>query len=619
MPETKSGVIRFLAREQIEGRVYRGKGGGYEYPLSTLPDETQRELEKRRIQAFMGDDVDSASYGEAQKLKLTPEELTCLEVAKKLRCHRLVTGCIPYMKPTRSEMKAALAAEYGVASMTIHRWVQEVETWMLRKKTPSIVMGDEDIQMPTARGFDQDALKYGIQVYANNIKAGKLAAYQKMTAKAQENSWRVADYSNFTRAVNKLPDALWDYIRKGKVGFELKHMPKVTRAWLQVPAYSVLCGDQNVLDYLVVDEISGEILTMNLYLWMDCTSRAWVGMWPAFGPYNSHTVGYSLREALRLGIPDSIFTDWGKPEISKQGKLMRDRLALHCGVGDWDDFGRQYGVIGDELIAHRKAPAGVPWAKPIENQMNVLKRDLLDLEVPGFQQRLAGEWENDQRQAELAKLKARGELLTCQQMLEVLLKVLKNHNESTCKLKENGAVIIPGEVLSGSLRQQTGRPVLDEWALDFLCLPSVQRCVRQSMIEMTVSGGKRVYWAPELAKINVRDRVTVHYDPFDALRPAVVTLGGQLVCSADPRPAINPVTREGVGEAMKLRGEQMKWWGRQVREIQGKAHGVVQIGQQSKVAKAALEAETNRKLIKSAEKRGDEKIIELAERKRKGL
>lgn len=618
MPGTKSGVIRYIAREQIEGQAYKGQGGGYEYPLANLPDATQRALEKRRIEALIGEDVATATYSETQKLKLTPAELDDPEVAKKLRCHRLVMGCIPWAKPTRTEMKAELAQEYGVAPLTIHRWIQEVDTWATRKKTPSIVMGDEDIVMPTARGFDADALKFGIQIYANNLKAGKKAAYQKLEAKAQETGWKIADYTNFTRAVNKLPDALWDYIRKGKVGFELKHMPKVTRAWLQVPAYAVVCGDQNVLDYLVIDESTGEVLTMNLYLWMDCTSRAWTGMWPAFGNYNSYTVGASLREALRLGLPDSIFTDWGKPEISKNGKAIRDRLAIHCGVGGWDDFGRQYGSIGDELIEHRKAPAGVPWAKPIENQMNILKRALLDRDVPGFRQRLHGEWENDQRQADIARTIKKGGLLTTQQMLEVLLDVYKAHNENTCRVKENGALIVPGQVLAGGLAQQR-RTVLDEVALDLICLPAVERHVRQSMIEITVRGDKRIYWAPEFAKVNTKERVTVHYDPFDPQRPATVTLQGHFLCIAERHENINPVTRDGLADKLKLQAEQMKWWGAQVRQIQGKAAGVVRIGEASQAAQAAKRAEANRDIIKSASKRGDDKIIELAQRRRQGL
>jgi hypothetical protein len=41
MPLTKSGVIRFLNKEAIEGRDFKGKGGGKEYPLSALPEATR--------------------------------------------------------------------------------------------------------------------------------------------------------------------------------------------------------------------------------------------------------------------------------------------------------------------------------------------------------------------------------------------------------------------------------------------------------------------------------------------------------------------------------------------------------------------------------------------------
>jgi hypothetical protein len=264
-------------------------------------------------------------------------------------------------------------------------------------------MLDTVIPVPRSRAFNPDAAARGIQIYVANPRRGMKAAYNDLDQEAQAAGWRIGEYSTYTRLLGKVDPGVLEYQKKGQTGFELGIVPKILRAWLSVPVYSVLCGDQNIPDYEVVDPATGEVYTPELYLWMDCTSRAWVGLWPAWGHYNRYTVGYSLREACRLGNPEEIFTDWGKPELSRHVATIRTGLDGLIACGDWSDYAIHHADADAFEVEHRKTTrVGIPWQKPIENQMNCLKRGLLDLDLPGFRQRQPGAWENDTAMARLA-------------------------------------------------------------------------------------------------------------------------------------------------------------------------------------------------------------------------
>ena len=509
------------------------------------------------------------------------------------------------------EAIADQARRHGVSEATIRRWCDDVEGWRVRARQPSITITDTAIPVPSSRSFERTAAERGIALYAANMRQGKLAAYRALQAEATESGWRIGDYTSYTRLLGKVSPRIWEAIAKGDIGFELAVAPKIIRAWLSTPAYSVLCGDQNILDYQVVDEATGEIYTPELYLWMDCTSRAWTGLWPAWGHYSRYTVGYSLREACRIATPEEIFTDWGKPELSKYMGQLVHGLRGHTGVGDWDDYRARFGALdGDDGVTHRKTTrVGIPWQKPIENQMNVLKRAFLNEHTPGFRQRLPGAWENDQAQETLKRQRERGELLTTEQYLEKLRDIADAHNREQCSVRESDRPIIPAEVLARGI-EEAGRHAFDDLTLDQIFLPRFKRAPYQSTVRVKVAPGDlRHYYAPELSMLARGERVQVSVDPFDPERPAVITtLGGDYMALAEPWHVQQPGDREGLAHKIKRQMQLMRWWREQVKRLRGDVRATPRIGAATKVAKSAAAAE-QAKPDRGASKRADDALI----------
>lgn len=593
-----------------------------------VSEPTQEEPQPRPTPGPIPGLDELQQWASARALRLTLKDLASPSVQARIAVARAVECAAWGLK---EETITALAAQHGRSPMTIRRWVEDVAGWRVQSRVPQIQMLDTSIDLPASKSFDQAAVADGIRIYAGNLKRGMKAAYSDLCANARKEGWSIGEYSSFTRLLGKVPPRIWEYIRKGETGFELGAAPKIIRAWLSVPAYSVLCGDQNVTDYEVsrasardlglnidvVDSVTGEIHSPELYLWMDCTSRAWTGLWPAWGHYNKYTVGYSLREACRIATPGEIYTDWGKPERSSHtGKIVQG-LDGHVGCGDWGDYAARYAEVDgvDAEISHRlTARVGIPWAKPIENQMNIIKRGLLDRDVPGFRQRQHGEWENDTAQARLKRERNGGKLLTDEAFLEVLRDVAEFHNTQPCSIKETGGQIIPAEVLARGLRSQS-RTVYDDLTLDLLFLPRVTRVPEQSIVRVMVAPGDlRRYQAHELSHFRRGERVQVSFDPFDPERPAVLTsINGDYIGLAEPWDLQQPGDDQGLSDKIKRQRELMKWWKTQVTRIRGTLGdlpAVPRIAASTQIAKRAAES-SQAKPDKGASKRADAKLIEM--------
>lgn len=554
---------------------------------------------------------DLQAWAAQRALRLSLKDLQSDAVRAKLGAAVAVEGAA---WGEREATISRLATQHGVAPVTIRRWVMEVDGWRVKARTPQVQMLETAIDLPASRSFDPEAVRRGIEIYAGSLRSGRLAAYRALQAEAGERGWRLGDYSSFTRLMGRVPERFWEYIRKGETGFELGVTPKIIRAWLSVPAYSVLCGDQNIPDYQVYEPSTGEIYTPQLYLWMDCTSRYWAGLWPAWGNYSKYTVGYALREACRIATPEEIFTDWGKPELSHYtGQILEGlRGTGIVNSGDWNDYRGRF-AARDELedgIRHRVTTrVGIPWQKPIEPQMAVLKREYLNRFTPGFRQRLPGAWENDQRQAELKRARERGLLLSTEEFLTLTRDIVADHNAKAFRPKETSIPIVPVQVLADGLR---ARPlaVFDDLTLDLIFLPRVSRTPHQSTVRVQVGPGDlRQFHTPELSRVPRGKRVQVSFDPFDPSKDALITGPEGDTYTAEPWTVQQPGDRAGLSHKIARQIELMAWWKEQIKALRGPVSSVPRIAPVTRIARKLAEA-LAAKPDAGAAKRADLALIE---------
>jgi len=595
MPGTKMNVIRKAKKEKWLFREVKAKGGPggkkREYHISSLPEETRIALLKMAASIQTPDDAAMQEFIEKEKIKLTPEELQDETILAKINCARLVKAC-PF--GDKEKLIGELAKKYKKSRIQIRRWIEDVDKLKIRT-VHKITVGKEQINTPEARSFSPEALALGISAYAHDMKAGIKPAYNKIIEYAQQRGEPTGDYSTFTRIIKKIPQSIWLRIRSGQTGFELNGLPKIIREWTAIPVQTVLCGDQKIFDYVIYDPETDDLILPEGYIWMDCSSRMINGVWIEFGHYNQFTVSQSLREALRYGIPEEIYTDWGKAEGAKHITDVRQRLSGFCTT---DDFVGMYDKYGNLIYPdHRKAQPGKPWVKPIENIMNIIEQKLVARNLPGYRKRDKNTWINKEQQDLLKKQASQGVLLTVEQFVSTVFEVIDEHNREEKSLKE-GKDIVPIDFFIENF-MKAPRTVFDDRTLDFLCLPRFVRKPHQARVRVTVRGEERGYYSPVLSAR--KEPVTIYVDPYDKEAPAILTEpeDGSFLDIAEAWNVQNPYDTEGLARKRARQQELMKWVNEQARRIKSgfdlykspeiKEKTPIKVSQATQIAKKAEE------------------------------
>jgi hypothetical protein len=588
-------------------------GGGLSTPNVGIDRYCRLNEEKKAKKMLSPFLTNKTAITRSKRVRLEPSEIGDETVVVKLDCARRVKAA-PHGDKKR--VVRMLAAKYGRSPGTIRRWAKAGKTLRVRRP-PAVVLAEEKVRLPAARKFHPTALAWGLAFYAENLRAGKKAAYVAMCVESTKHSdWRVGDYTNFVRLTKKIPDAIWDRIKKGAIGFELHHIPKIAWDWLQVPVQTVLCGDQHIFDYVVYDPAIDEVFTPECYLWMDCTSRHWPGLWPEMGHYNKFTVGYALREACRYGLPDEVYTDWGKPEISGYTAQVVSRLSGMVKTGSWADFQMRYGVKATQ------AQAGKPWQKPIENQMNIFEKMLADCHLAGYRKRDTDAWINKTRQQAVRRAVQTGKLVDIETFLQTIFQIQEDHAYTMTRVQERPSPIVPAKVYFSGLKRQN-RTVLDDVTLDYLFLPMFERKPDQCVVKMALRRGeRRAYYSPALS--GVKDKVFVSVDPYDAAAPAVITdAAGKYVDLAEPWRPQSFYDKAGMAQKRARQAELLKWWQKQVANLRGgfgliknrkKKAAVIELRPDAAAAHAAKKGKTQKDALHGSAKKAGASLLNLYNR-----
>ena len=454
---------------------------------------------------------------------------------------------------------ARVAAEEGVSVPTIYRWIAERRRGKVasdRAPIPvavSLSSGPLEVSV-RSRAFAPQALGWGFSLLARRPEMGVKQAYLETAAKAEEEGWEIGSLASFYRKWSEVPDAVRAALGSGRRAVGLMVEPPILRDLSRLKVYEVLVGDQHIFDYTVLDD-EGEAIRPQMFAWADMRSRYFSGVWPVMGSYDRWAVGLALREACRWGIPEGLYTDWGRPERSGYVERLRRQLS------GWTAFRGTEGL--GELIPHVKAKPRNARAKPIESWFwHALERPLLQRGLSGYSRK---DGRDEERNARIQEVKGR-RLLRAREFFEIVLQVLGEWHAHA--MAEEG--IVPGEVFAEGIRRPLVR--LDDRTLDFMFLPSAVRQVRKSMVEMTLPGHGKCRWhAPELSAYCRRGkgaRVEVRFDPYDPSVAHCLDLETQeLICTAELWGKEDPRDMDAVAAKIRRQNALVGHWMELARQL----------------------------------------------------
>lgn len=437
--------------------------------------------------AFICAPQNERSEAEQNALSLKIKDI---EKMNKLKAINELKSCPAGMSKTL--WGKGVAAKYEVSLKTLYSWAK------LFKQSEVEVKNDElsiDFKAKfKSSSFEMSALEWAVGFMLHNPLASKSFAYEQLQSYAKDNALKIGSYQSFAR-LTAAPEIKAMLLRAscGDRGVRNEWAMHIIRDLNCYESMEMICGDQIVFDFDAVGP-AGEVVNPNAYVWIDMGSGAIIGIDIVLGKYNRLSVGNSLKMALRFGIPDVIYTDNGKPELSEYIAGVRSQLG-GIKFRDFDDLAPN--------LLHKKAKVRNSRAKPIENIFNHVQRRMGEMVIA--ERGGAGYHKDGDRQSEIIAKYIKQNPLNFTDFISYFERAVRWWNEHYNASRK----IHPLKSFLDKLEAKP-RAVFDETTLEYIFSERRSIRVRNSCIALSVMGQRRTYSHPALCKLvgqNVEVRI----------------------------------------------------------------------------------------------------------------
>ena len=509
---------RTVRRKCARGDVRSKKEGGrYLVRLDSLPIEAQyRYLESR-----LGLRYEDRVLLRAKEKGIQFEEWE----ARTRRGQERIRALIMFLsKPEgvgRDEWAEVVGRMVGRSRQTIWRWYAEYVKGKRaeRKEEVYVLPSGRVIRL---RSLSREIVEFAVRRLVERSRSAGL--YHGIRGHVWGDVKRafLLDDSKKPTFYRVLGDILSDagmvaYLNGGRRALEREIAPYIRRDRSLLEPLEIIVGDQKVWDWVV--EVDGKVVRPVSYFFLDMKTMAVVGHVMSISTYSRWEVGLALRRAVSLGIPDVVYFDNGKAELSKYMEQIRNRV----GFIQW---------------------TALPYnARAKINETFHQKMDLMlrEEEVRGYFRRSQDRDRNLKMGEEL-----KGGVLSFEEFYRTVERMID---------RWNGERI--GEVLNSS------RPGYGGEDLEWLFLYGVVRKVRHSTVQVSLDGfGKMVFYSPRLGAYEGQ-RVEVRIDPYmvaDSRTVYVLDLEGRFIDRAELWEAIDPRDREALAEKLQRRRRILSLW-----------------------------------------------------------
>ncbi|WP_119301103.1 transposase domain-containing protein [Dongia deserti] len=363
MPQSESGVIRLAKRESWPRQKRSGRGGGWVYPITCLPAETQAALAlKHAAPALPANDSDARRSHlwalferKPQKLKdIAQRRLEALDAVETL-----IAG-------GRGKLEAvnAVAAHIQEHPSTIRRWQQLVAGLDRADWLPALApkwTGRTD----TAE-CSPDAWEFFKGDFLRMSQPRAEPCYRRLEEAAAAHGWTIPSLRTLQRRLaRELPPALQRLARGGPDALK-RAFPAQRRDHAVFHALEAINGDGHRFDVFVRDR-DGKKFRPTLLAWQDIYSGKWVG-WRIAATECAELVRLSFSDVCRTyGLPAQAYLDNGRAFASKWNTGgIPNRYRFKFREEEPDGVFKQLGVE-------------IHWTNPYSGQSKPIERGFQDV------------------------------------------------------------------------------------------------------------------------------------------------------------------------------------------------------------------------------------------------
>lgn len=430
-----------------------------------------------------------------------------------------------------------------------------------------------------------------------------------MIIEAHRRGWDIGQYESANWWFKKRWNPCLEAMQRGGMRALDNILPPILRDYSDLAPFQILVGDQHRFDRWVLDEDTGEIFRPEGYLWQDLRTRAIYGA-AVDRKYDAWLIGLALRLGIEaFGAFDSIYTDNGKPELSRFVTSILANMRAH-GMG-WertDELITDLTDVDAEEISpaclmpgsHRKAIVKNAKAKMIEGTFNRLEEIMSGVFLlPGHTKRMSEDihWQDIDHQ-EAMRLAKQGKLLTSREFALALYRALDYYNTQKSHRgvlaewawRPKPANVTPMDCLRACYNEGWRPRMMSADAADLLFLARDKRTVRKGRILLE----NEQYEHDALIELHEK-RVDIRYNPmtYDCCH---VYLSGQYICTAYPVERSSMIDADLAGRKIAEKRERRRKFAEEYKKISSIAPDFRQYSQVPEAERvAALIGEEKRK------------------------
>lgn len=371
LPRTKKAILTMAKRESWQFQARQGKGGGYEYAFSSLPQATQAELLLK--QSAVEIDNVSETPRARKELNYLPEVIwKPYEKATDKQREHAKAKLVPLHKlddlvRNGLELMTALdavAEECDIARGSLKRWYYQVRSFERPDWLPLLIAKHNNKKSGKEAAFTEEAWEAFKADYFRNEQPQFGSCYERLKRAARENGWNIPSASSIKRKIEReVPKLVQVQLREGDHAV-MQYYPSMRRTVAEIEALEWINGD-GYQHNVFVRWHNGEIVRPKTWIWQDIRTRKILAYRVDLSE-NSDTIRLSLMDLIwKYGIPKKCTIDNTRAAANKWmtgGVKNRYRFKVKE-----DDVTGIIPMLGIELLwTSVQFGKGHGQAKPIE-------------------------------------------------------------------------------------------------------------------------------------------------------------------------------------------------------------------------------------------------------------
>ena len=413
----------------------------------------------------------------------------------------------------------------NISRGTLYRWIKQYKEHNSSEALAPKYKYSKEMEYNTILDETMKKVLLSFLLHPNRLKMGKAIKFTKAYLKLKCGYEELPCDLTFKRFAEHFRDThfdVWTYARDGKKAYHDNVEAYLERDISLLEVGDVLVADGHVLNFQVLDPLTGRPARATLVGFLDWKSSALVG-YEIMMTENKQCIASALRNAiLNLGmIPKVVYQD--------NGKGFKAKFFQHCDFEE-EGFNGVYANLGIHSV----------FAKPYNARAKVIERYFLEFQEelekgmpsyvgtsiedkPAWMKR--GEFLHRKFHERLTK----GYVPTISEAVQYINGWLEFHNSQACPHDKNMTI---KECLNSVQKQNIPINLLND-----LMMETQQRTINKHGITFL-----NMHYRNDML-LGLRDQVNIRYSLFDLSKIYVYSTKGEFLCVADRVQKVHPMAR----------------------------------------------------------------------------